>query len=139
MFILFISFITRTRALIFGHTGHYSFAIVSHYTTKPILTEFGSNCGPTRLVTILLQVFANFLDALGPGNGIANVAPRRFLGVLRPPGLRGALLVTMPGGSDRFRLIGLGFAFAGYNLAGFTLRRSSFSCLQMIQSYRNYG
>ena len=75
MFILFISFITGTRALIFGHTGHYSLAIVSHYTTKPILTEFGPNYGSTKHDIILLQVFANFLDTLGPSNKIANIAP----------------------------------------------------------------
>ena len=69
-----------------------------------ILTEFGSNCGPTRLVTILLQVFANFLDTLGPGNKIANIAAERFLNVLRPPNLQGTLLVTIPSDSDHFQL-----------------------------------
>ena len=95
---------TGTRALIFGHTRHYSLVLVSHYAMEPLLTEFGSNCGPTRLVTILLQVFANFLDTLGPGNKIANIAPQRFLNVLRPPNLQGTLLVTIPSDSDHFQL-----------------------------------
>ena len=49
-------------------------------------------------------MFANFLDTLGPGNKIANIAPQRFLNVLRPPNLQGTLLVTIPSDSDHFQL-----------------------------------
>ena len=75
-----------------------------HYTLEPVSTRFGPKCSCKRLVTLQSQMFANFLDALGFSNKVANIAPGGLLNMLRPPNLQGTFLISIPIDSDHFQL-----------------------------------